>query len=178
MYHNDYTVLVQEYLSRYNEFKAYIANTEAEINDYKQMLSLSAAPAVPSLSATGGCGGNGENLSSQERAYFKKEDLEQRLKDSYQNLLEMQPKIRKLERSMEALKAISSVDYRIIRARYIDGASWESTARYAGASVTFCRSESKKALRILTGAMFGEDAIPIQMSLVFIDDKQHGENCG
>lgn len=56
MYHNDYTVLVKEYLSRYHEFKQYIENINAEIADYKEMMALSAAPAVPSLSPTGGCG--------------------------------------------------------------------------------------------------------------------------
>lgn len=181
MYHNDYTVLVREYLSRYNEFKAYIANLEAEIGDYKEMLALSAVPAVPSLSPTGGCGGSGGSTSPQEKAYFKQEDLEQRLRESYENLLEGQPKMKMLDRSLESLKTISPVDYRIICARYIDGSSWESVARYAGASVTYCRSEAKKALRRLTGAMFGESAIPMQMSLVFIDgdkEKKHGGNCG
>lgn len=56
MYHNDYTVLVKEYLNRYNEFKQYVANVEAEIEDYKEMLKLSAVPKVPSLSPAGGCG--------------------------------------------------------------------------------------------------------------------------
>ena len=55
MYHNDYTVLVKEYLTRYNEFKQYVANVEAEIEDYKEMLKLSAVPKVPSLSPAGGC---------------------------------------------------------------------------------------------------------------------------
>ena len=95
----------------------------------------------------------------------------------------MLPKVRKLDRSLKALKATNPVDYRIIRARYIDGESWESTARYAGASVTYCRSEAQKALRRLTGAMFGEESIPMQMHLVFIDGNDtkgdgHNENCG
>lgn len=173
MYHNDYTVLVKEYLSRYHEFKQYLANINAEIEDYKEMMALSAAPAVPSLSPTGGCGGGGES-SQQERAYFKQEDLEARLKDCYKNLLEMGPKMKKLDRSLEALKASYPADYRIIRARYIDGQSWESTARYAGASVTYCRTEANKALRRLTGSMFGEDAIPVQMSLVFVEPHDCG----
>ena len=178
MYHNDYTVLVREYLSRYNEFKAYVANLEAEIKDYKEMLALSAAPSVPSLSQTRGCGGSGETMSQQERSYFERETLEQRLRESYGNLLEMQPRMNKLDRALASIKSINPVDYRIITARYIDGSSWESTARYAGASVTYCRSEAQKALRRLTGAMFGANAIPIQMRVVFIDDKNHGENCG
>ena len=57
MYHNDYTVLVKEYLNRYNEFKQYVANVEAEIEDYKEMLKLSAVPKIPNLSPAGGCGG-------------------------------------------------------------------------------------------------------------------------
>lgn len=175
MYHNDYTVLVKEYLNRYTEFKQYVANVEAEIEDYKEMLKLSAAPKVPSLSPAGGCGG-GYGTSQQERAYFKREDLEKRLEDSYHDLLEMLPKIRKLDRSLDALKATNPVDYRIIRARYIDGSSWESTASYAGASVTYCRNEARKALRRLTGAMFGEESIPIQTHLVFIDNDDG--NCG
>ena len=40
MYHNDYTVLVKEYLNRYNEFKQYVANVEAEIEDYSSRPSL------------------------------------------------------------------------------------------------------------------------------------------
>jgi len=117
MYHNDYTVLVKEYLNRYNEFKQYVANVEAEIEDYKEMLKLSAVPKVPSLSPAGGCGG-GDRTSPQERAYFKQEDLEKRLEDSYQDLLEVLPKVRKLDRSLDALKATNPVDYRIIHARY------------------------------------------------------------
>ena len=109
--------------------------------------------------------------------------MEKRLEDSYQALLKVLPKVRKLDRSLDALKVTNPVDYRIIRARYIDGSSWESTARYAGASVTYCRAEAKKALRRLTGAMFGEESIPMQMSLVFIDGSEtkgddHEGNCG
>ena len=53
MYHNDYTVLVKEYLTRYTEFKQYVANIEAEIEDYKEMLKLSAAPKVSDMSTAG-----------------------------------------------------------------------------------------------------------------------------
>lgn len=166
MYHNDYTVLVKEYLNRYNEFKQYVANVEAEIEDYKEMLKLSAVPKVPSLSPVGGCGG-GDGASPQERAYFKQEDLEKRFEDSYQDLLEVLPKVRKLDRSLDALKATNPVDYRIIRARYIDGSSWESTARYACCSVGSCRRRARIALKTLTGMIFGPDAVPMQTSVVF-----------
>lgn len=176
MYHNDYTVLVKEYLSRYTEFKQYVANVEAEIKDYKEMLKLSAAPKVSDMSSAGGGGGSGDTL--QERAYFRQEDLEKRLEDSYHDLLEMLPKVRKLERSLNAMKATNPVDYRIINARYIEGWSWEATASFAGASVTYCRNEARKALRRLTGAMFGEESIPLQTHLVFIDSNKDAENCG
>ena len=176
MYHNDYTMLVKEYLTRYTEFKQYVANIEAEIEDYKEMLKLSAAPKVSDMSTTGGGGGSGD--TPQERAYFRREDLEKRLEDSYHDLLEMLPKVRKLERSLDAMKATNPVDYRIINARYIEGWSWEATASFAGASVTYCRNEARKALRRLTGAMFGEESIPMQTHLVFIDSNKDNENCG
>lgn len=176
MYHNDYTVLVKEYLTRYAEFKQYVANIEAEIEDYKEMLKLSAAPKVSDMSTAGGGGGSGD--TPQERAYFRREDLEKRLEDSYHDLLEMLPKVRKLERSLDAMKATNPVDYRIINARYIEGWSWEATASFAGASVTYCRNEARKALRRLTGAMFGEESIPMQTHLVFIDSNKNNENCG
>ena len=155
MYHNDYIDAVAEYLRRYREFSQYIANVKTDIDECQRMLELEAAPATSSMSPTGGCGG-GEKVSQEERMYMQCEDLQQ-----------IEPLIRRLDSSMASLKDINETDARILESRYIDDASWESTARYACCSVGSCRRRARIALKTLTGMMFGPDAVPMQTSVVF-----------
>ena len=170
MYHNDYVISIREYLRRYHEFMVYIANVQEEIKECESQMQMDAAPKVPTLSPSGGCGGNGEEHSPQEQAYFRKEALKERIVELHSNLRQIEPLMKRLNRSLDAL--ISS-DRAIIQARFIDGQSWENTARCANCSIGYCRKRANQALEILAAMMFGPGAIPVQSSLVFFTG-----NCG
>ena len=170
MYHNDYVVSIREYLRRYNEFAVYMANIQEEIKECQSKMQMAAAPKIPVLSPSGGCGGSGELHSPQEQAYFQKEELCTRIHQLQIDLSHIEPLMKRLNRSLDALTAS---DRQIIQARFIDGQSWENTARCANCSIGFCRKRANKVLEILAGMMFGPGAIPVQTSLVFLT-----ENCG
>lgn len=170
MYHNDYVDAVKEYLLRYREFSQYVANVKADIAECEALLQQEAAPSASSLSPTGGCGG-GKQISQEERIYMQREALQEKIRKYQAELQQIEPLIKRLERSMESLASINETDAVIVRDRYIDGASWESTARHTCCSVGFCRKRARGALKMLTSMMFGPDAIPFQTSLVFF--KKH-----
>lgn len=170
MYHNDYIDAVTEYLRRYREFSQYIANVKTDIDECQRMVEMEAAPAASSMSPTGGCGG-GEKVSQEERMYMQREDLQRKIRKYRADLQQIEPLIRRLDSSMASLKDINETDARILESRYMDGASWESTARHSCCSVGFCRKRAREALKTLTSMMFGPDAIPFQMSLVFFSQK-------
>lgn len=166
MYHNDYVDAVKEYLLRYREFLQYVINVKTDIAECEALLQQEAAPSASSLSPTGGCGG-GERISQEERIYTQREVLREKICKYRSELQQIEPLIKRLERSMESLASINEIDAVILRDRYIDGASWERTARHACCSVGFCRKRARAALKTLTSMMFGPDAIPFQTSLVF-----------
>lgn len=170
MYYNDYVISIREYLRRYHEFTVYIANIQEEIKECESQIQMDAAPKVPTLSPSGGCGGNGEEHSPQEQAYFRKEELNARIIKLHTDLNHIEPLMKRLNRSLDALTAS---DRQIIQARFIDGQSWENTARCANCSVGFCRKRANKILEMLAGMMFGPGAVPVQTSLVFLTG-----NCG
>ena len=166
MQHNDYVAAVTEYLLRYREFSQYVANVKADIADCEALLEQDAAPSASSLSPTGGCGG-GEQISQEERIYMQREELQKKIAKYQADLQQIEPLLKRLDRSLESLASINETDAVILRDRYIDGASWERTARDTCCSVGFCRKRAQEALEILARMMFGPDAIPFQTSLIF-----------
>lgn len=170
MQHNDYVEAVKEYLRRYREFSQYVINVRKDIEDCETLLNQEPALTSPLLSPTGGCSG-GEKVSQQERIYMRREELQEKIAKYQAELQQIEPLIKRMDRSMESLSSINEIDAVILRDRYMDGASWESTARHSCCSVGFCRKRAREALKTLTSMMFGPDAIPFQMSLVFFSQK-------
>ena len=166
MYHNDYIDAVKEYLLRSREFSQYVANVKADIEDCEAMLKQDAAPTASTLSPTGGCNG-GEKISQEERIYMQRESLQEKITKYQAELQQIEPLIKRLDRSMESLASINETDALILRDRYMDGVSWENTARHTCCSVGFCRKRAREALQTLARMMFGPDAIPFQTSLIF-----------
>lgn len=170
MFHNDYINAVREYLYRYHEFSQYIANVRADLAECRSLMNQDAAPASPSFSPTGGCGG-GEKESQQERIYARHEELQHKIDRYSAELDRLGPIMARLDRSLEALGKISVADKAILVDRYIDKASWESTARHVNASVGYCRKRAGVALETLTVMMFGRNAIPKhQGNMVFFKE--------
>lgn len=167
MYHNDYTVLITNYLYSYSAFRAFIRSTRADIEDCKEKLKLSAAPKVPVLSPAGGCGG-AEDSSQQEKEYYKKEDLEEKLYHYYHDLQELEPVLTRLDRALASLKEVNSTGYKILQLKHIGKGTWPGTARSVGASEHYCRNEAKRAIRWLAVAVFGP-AAAADDTLIFVN---------
>ena len=70
-------------------------------------------------------------MSQEERVYMQHEELQQKIRKYHADLQQIEPLIRRLDSSMASLKDINETNARILESRYIDDASWESTARYA-----------------------------------------------
>ncbi|MGE1063449.1 sigma-70 family RNA polymerase sigma factor [Megasphaera paucivorans] len=154
--------VIKYYLQHYQEQMTYIENVKADIADYEAMLSLNAAPKIPSLSFAPG--GNGSDLSQQEQEYFKKEKIPNKIAALRTELAEKEPIMNRLNRSLEAL---TESDRMIICNKYIKEMSWKMTAACVNCSEGYCRKRSEKVLEILAEMVFGTEDIPVQTDFLF-----------
>lgn len=164
MYHNDYVNTVKQYLIRYREFSTYISNIYADIEDYEAKLTLDATPKVPVLSSTPG--GSDDSDSQQERIYFEKESIPDKIAQLRDELQQIEPMMNRLNRSLEALV---DNDRAIVVRRLADNDSWLLIASDLHTSESYCRRRMGKVLEILAGMMFGPGAIPVQTQFVFYE---------
>lgn len=165
MHHNDYTVVVRQYLIRYNRFKTYVENVKADIADYEQQLAMTAAPKVPVLSPSGG-GGCGEGISQEEREYMKKEEIEAKIQRLKKDIAKIEPVLNRLSRSLDAL---NDTDRDIVTRRMIYNESWRMIASDNAVSEGYCRRRLPKIIETLASMMFGPKAMPVQTELVFLE---------
>ncbi len=165
MHHNDYMVVVRQYLARYNRFQTYVENVKADIADYEQQLAMTAAPKVPVLSPSGG-GGCGENISQEEREFMKKEEIEAKIQRLRKDIAKIEPVLNRLSRSLEAL---NDTDRDIVTRRMIYNESWRMIASDNAVSEGYCRRRLPKIIETLASMMFGPKAMPVQTELVFLE---------
>ncbi|WP_427112421.1 RNA polymerase subunit sigma-70 [Megasphaera sueciensis] len=165
MHHNDYVIVVRQYLIRYREFMQYIENIKADIEDLKAKLPLEAAPKIPSLSpAPGGSDGT----SQQERIFFEKEAISKKIEKLEEDLSQIEPTMNRLNRSLDALDEMERM---VITMRLINNESWTRVADKINTSESSCHRKLRKIVERLAGMMFGPEVIPVQTRFVFIDKK-------
>ena len=164
--HNDYVLIIKEYLLHYAAFMQYIHDTEMRIQDIDYILAEEPAPRIPTLSGAGGhCGGDG--TSPQEQDYLRHEQLKEEQKRLKRNLKDVKTR---MDRLTKCLHDLDDTDRRILENYYIDGAkSWEWTAKMVNASTSFCFKHGKDALQELANRYFGLRAMPVQTRFVFIE---------
>lgn len=155
---------VETLLRKYNVTKVYIENLHAELEEYQTQLNLTAAPKVPSLSFAPGS--NGEMLSQEEKSMCEKEKIEELQKNIQEELNKIEPVIKRLDRSIEAL---SYADRTIVVERFINGASWMRIADVLHLSEPAVRKRSGRVLEKVSMMMFGPLSIPLQMHFAFTD---------
>lgn len=153
---------VEQLLRKYTVTKTYINNLYADIEDYEARLQLPAAPKVPSLSPTPR--GSGKSLSQEEREYLKREEMTENVRKMQAELGKIEPMIKRLERSLEAL---TETDRRIIELRYINDYSWPMVARAAYSSEGYVRKRSKMVIELIADMILGPKEIMVQMLLTF-----------
>lgn len=164
--HNDYVLIITNYLLNYVAFTDYIKDMEMRIDDITWTLDEEPAPKVPALSGAGGCGG-GDGTSPQEQDYLRHEQLKDEKKRLERDLKKVKDLI---DRLTECFHALDETDQKILEIYYIDNAkSWEWTAKMVNASTTFTFKHGKAAVQELATRFFGLRAMPIQTRFVFID---------
>jgi len=164
--HNDYVLIITNYLLNYVAFTDYIKDMEMRIDDITWTLDEEPVPKVPALSGAGGCGG-GDGTSPQESDYLRHEQLKDERKRLQQNVKYIKTR---MDRLTKCFHELDETDQKILEIYYIDGAkSWEWTAKMVNASTSFCFKHGKDALQELANRYFGLRAMPIQTRFVFID---------
>lgn len=147
---------VEQLLRKYTVTKTYINNLYADIEDYEARLQLPAVPKVPSLSSTPR--GSSEPLSQEEREYLEREETTETVRKMQVKLAQIEPAIKRLERSLEAL---IETDRRIIETRYINGYSWPMVARAAYSSEGYVRKRCVTAIELMVDMMCGASEIMV-----------------
>lgn len=160
------TRVVEQLLKKYTVTKIYIDNLHADLEDYHALQQLLPAPKVPSLSYAPGSDGK---TSNQEEQYcITKEAMLKRIAEIQDKLMEIEPVMKRLDKSLEALKSISEIDWCIIHSRHIEKCSWESIARHTNASIGYCKNKEKRAMDLLNDMIFGPEDMLLQTSFEFL----------
>lgn len=159
------TKTIQDLLEHYNEIQQYITNVNADIEDCQRMLDLEAAPKSPCL-AVGGSGG--EKCSSEEKAVFHREKIQEKISKYQEELGKIEPTFNRLKKSLESLKSFDFIQFRILKVKYIQGKTWDAASYYSGLPNSTCRSQADMALYRLSIMVFGFNEIPEQLSLDFL----------
>ena len=97
---------------------------------------------------------------------IEKEKIEEQQKNIQEELNKIEPVIKRLDRSIEAL---SYADRTIVVERFINGASWMRIADVLHLSEPAVRKRSGRVLEKVSMMMFGPLSIPLQMHFVFTD---------
>ncbi len=119
--HNDYVLIITNYLLNYVAFTDYVKDMEMRIDDITWMLDEEPVPKVPALSGAGGCGG-GDGTSPQESEYLRHEQLKDERKRLQQNVKDIKTR---MDRLAKCFHELDETDQKILEIYYINGAkSW------------------------------------------------------
>lgn len=161
------TKTIQEMLEHYIEIQQYITNVHADIADCQSLITQEAAPKSPCLSGVGG--GGGEKCSPEEKAIFRRERLLDRIDEYRNDLIVIEPYFNRLKRALTSMKSFDFLSYRIVKAKYVQGKTWDATSYLTGLPNSSCRDMAAKALYSLATMVFWKNEIPEQMSLQFLN---------
>lgn len=158
--YNDYVEAVKQYLQQYNDFKTYIENVKADIEDIKAQLRLEAAPKTTKFTGMPGGGDSSQQEMSLQRAEFLNKELDRLNRE----LIRLEPLVKRIDRSLNRL---DKNDEMLMNSKWICNCSWESTAEIVSASVGYCRNQNERVLKKLARMIFGPRADSKQAIVLF-----------
>lgn len=159
--HNDYLILTREYLKGYKRLTEMRKGWIAEMSDTQR--ELASMPVAVSKYGDEPGGGSGES-SPTERLAARRMALQQKYVMRHNDVAE----IARLEALLhQAFGAIGEEDARILKAHYIDGATWYDVGDELGYSYQGIRKKGSRALHALAQYIFGlKAARPQQIVLI------------
>lgn len=132
-------------LRHYPYWQKKAAYLKREIEDLQIYLDENSVPGTSRLDTMGI---HSQSQSSQEETQLlQDEKIIQKILAYRRELLEVNHKIKVVELAMEIL---SDDEKKIIQYRIIDRKTWQNTAIFTNASVSYCRQHAEKAINQLT----------------------------
>ena len=158
--YNDYVTATREYLRRYREFEATVANLREEAAAQEALLKIETAAPIAKYGDNPG-GGTSE-LNAVEAAAARKINIEATIAKITREANNIERVLRKVDRALEALTA---QERQLVTGYYIDRKSWRDLSIDHYMTEKWARTCGGKAIKRLARMIFGNEAIPWQDSL-------------
>lgn len=146
----DETTQVQEWLSHYKAWKAFLKITDENIQGLQKELELEAAPGAVHYDLVPG--GGGFHGSQEEKALDKKQKLQERL---HQLQTRKDTALSRIHAIDMAIQALDPINQKLIKLRGIEHRTWTATAIQCGIPDSTCRGIYKRLLETMACMIFG-----------------------
>nr|DAK55795.1 MAG TPA: Protein of unknown function (DUF722) [Caudoviricetes sp.]DAQ20541.1 MAG TPA: Protein of unknown function (DUF722) [Caudoviricetes sp.] len=156
----DYLRETKRMLRNYRKMKVAVTNLTEEIEAVECLLRDEGIAAVRygDDRVNGGAG----ELTSTEAAAERRIRMQEQIAAVKERREEIERTVRAIERVLASLNA---VEMELIRAHYIEGATWEETARRLSYTEKWTQVRGWKALHDVAMMLFGVQVRPVQMRL-------------
>ena len=162
--YGDYIRETKRILGSYNKMKVAVMNLTEEIEAIERLLQDEGIATVRYGDEVGR--GAGE-LTATEAAAARRIRMRGRITEMRERRDEMERMVRKIDRALFSLDEAAAL---MIRTHYIEGATWEETARRLSYTEKWTKERGWKALRDVALMIFGVQMRPMQLKLY------HGKN--
>lgn len=163
--YNDYVTATREYLRRYHEFEATVANLREEVAAQEALLKIETAAPIAKYGVEPG-GGSSE-LNAVEAAAARKIAIEKKIEKLTREADNIERVLRKIDRALDALP---TQERQLIKGYYIDKKSWRELSIELYITEKWASSCGNKGVKRLARMIFGNEAISWQDSLfVFLN---------
>ncbi len=157
--YSDYIRETKRLLGSYNKMKVAVMNLTEEIEAVERLLQDEGIAAV----RYGDDGGRGAGeLTATEAAAARRIRMRGRITEMRERRDEMERMVRKIDRALFSLDEAAAS---MIRTHYIEGVTWEETARLLSYTEKWTKERGWKALRDVALMIFGVQMRPIQLKL-------------
>ena len=155
--YNDYIRATKSYLRKLNQFRATAENRRELIKFWENELANMENDITAPIAQYGEKAGHGTpELNTVEMSAAKMELLKQKISRGKDELLRLEHIIRCVERSLSIL---DEQDREMIKAYYLEGDSWSNIAARYYLSEKWAAEKGRRAIRELTGMLFGNDVV-------------------
>ena len=158
--YNDYVTATREYLKRYREFEATVANLREEVTAQEALLKIETAAPIAKY-GTEPSGGSSE-LNAVESAAARKIAIENKIERLTREADNINRVLRKVDRALDALP---DQEKQLVKGYYIDKKSWRDLSIELYITEKWASSCGNKGVKRLARMIFGNEAIPWQDSL-------------
>lgn len=161
--YNDYVEDVKGYLRKYEELKYTAESMRRQAEEIREELAIGDA-AAPIAKYGGQVGGGSPELNAVESDVARRIHKEKQA-DLYDiRAVRIENRISLVDHAYASLDDEAKV---LVRGHYIEGKKWQELADTLYMSEDWARKSGAKAIRKMTAVIFGQDAVPEQMSFVF-----------